>query len=158
VNSAEIEEAFAEIAVEVAHLAGTLERIAGEIPEPGSQTEWETSLVCASAIEKIYTGCERMMARLAASVDGEKIAHEGNWHRQLLDRMQQPFGARGPIISQETFELLDRMRSFRHRARNSYGHGLRFTIVIDRAADMIRGFNAFAADVRQSLNGPPKDL
>jgi hypothetical protein len=156
VNSAEVEAEFDEIATEVRRLASKLRSLDADSPlAPGSQAEWEASLVCGSATEKIYTGCERIMAGLAGSIDGESIMRDGNWHRVLLDRMRQPFGPRGPIIEQKTFELLDRMRSFRHRERNSYGHGLRFDIVVERAREMIQGFDTFAADVRRFLSADP---
>lgn len=71
----DVENELEEIAQEVGRLSLRLERIGTEHLEVGSQGEWEAILVCASAAEKIYTGCERVMARLASEVDGVPVAH-----------------------------------------------------------------------------------
>jgi hypothetical protein len=122
-SSAEIEGEFDEIAWEVGRLAARLQRLdLGEILKAGSQEEWEASTACSSAIEKIYTGCERIMTVLETGDDGRKVVRECNWHRALLDRMKQPRDGAPPVITEGTFDRLDRMPAFRHRERNSYGH------------------------------------
>jgi hypothetical protein len=92
----------------------------------------------ASAIEKIYGGCERAMAIVAKSVDGQAMEVGDGWHRALILRMANPFGASRPAaLSAETVAELDKLRSFRHRERNSYGSALKGERVIEIAADAV---------------------
>lgn len=150
--SDEIEDEFSLIAQEVAHLTLVLQRIdTGEPIGPGSHAQWEVTTLCATSIEKIYTGCERIMARIAAGLDGAEIGKGDGWHRALLDRMSQPFRARDAVLTRETLGLLDRMRAFRHRERNSYGFNLDTDIVLERACEAIQAFDKFAVDVRRLL-------
>lgn len=138
-----------EIAREVARLSLRLERVGTERPATGSQEEWEATLVCASAAEKIYTGCEWVMARLASEVDGVPVTHSEGWHGALLRRMSCPFPqVRGPIISGKCHAVLDRLRAFRHRERNTYGVNLDFGTVVERAHEAVAGFEIFRREVR----------
>lgn len=145
----DIENEFAEIELEVERLANRLARMETESLAPLSQEEWEATLVCASATEKIYTGCERVMARFTAEVDQAPVIHSQGWHSALLRRMANPFpGIRPAVISRETHASLDALRAFRHRERNSYGGNLDLSIVAERGHEAIAGFNALRDDVR----------
>jgi hypothetical protein len=99
---------------------------------------WLTGQGLASAIEKIDAGCERAMAIVTKSVDGQAIEAGDGWHRSLILRMANPFGTRRPAaFSAETVAELNKMRPFRHRERNSYGSALKAERVIDIAADAV---------------------
>ena len=52
---------------------------------------WLSTQGVASGIEKIYGGCERLMARIAAVVDLAPVSHGDGWHAALLRRMANPF-------------------------------------------------------------------
>ena len=109
-------------------------------------------MVFASAAEKIYTGCERIMGRLAAEIDQSRVVHADGWHAALLRRMAHPFpGVRNAIISESCYALLDKLRAFRHRERNTYGVNLDFEIVVERAREAVLGFNLFRDEVRAFL-------
>ncbi len=150
--SVDVGNELGEIAQEAARLSLRLERVGLEHLEAGSQGEWEATLVCASAAEKIYTGCERVMARLASEVDSVPVAHSEGWHATLLRRMSHPFPqVRGPIISAECHAVLDRLRAFRHRERNTYGINLDFDVVVERAREAVEGFALFRDEVRAFL-------
>jgi len=156
--SGEIDEEFDLIGREADHLSAVLQRLDGGAPlEPESQEEWEATTLCASAAEKIYTGCERVMAKLATEVDGEKVDKGDAWHRALLDRMRQPFHGRDAVVTDETHALLDKMRAFRHRERNTYGFNLDTVIVLERAREVIQAYDGLAADVRRLLDAYPGD-
>ncbi len=73
--SVDIENEFADIAEEAARLSNTLTGLDKRNFGPFSQEAWEVGHICASATEKIYTGCERVMARLAAVLDRSPIDH-----------------------------------------------------------------------------------
>ncbi len=97
---------------------------------------WITVQGFASAIEKIYAGCERALAAVAKHVDQLPIADGPSWHRDLLVRMANPFNAVRPrVLSAQTAEALDVLRSFRHRARNTYGSVLDVQHVLEIAAE-----------------------
>jgi hypothetical protein len=154
----DIENEFDEIGQEVARLSNRLARIDSDSPFPDTQEEWEAALVCASAAEKIYTGCERVMARLAAEVDQSPVVHSDGWHAALLRRMANPFpGVRGPFISKECYGVLDKLRAFRHRERNTYGINLDFGIAVERAHEAVSGFDVFCREVRAFLGHSHKD-
>ena len=148
----DIENEFLEIGSEAEHLSARLERLDPFNPPADVQERWEATHVCASAAEKIYTGCERVMARLAAEVDGSAMVHSDGWHSALLRRIANPFpGVRRPIISKECYQVLDKLRSFRHRERNTYGINLDFVIVAERGRQAVAGFAMFREEVRTFL-------
>lgn len=87
----DIENEFAEIGVEVEHLLARLSRLDPHEPPADLQERWEATVICASAAEKVYTGCKRIMARPAAEVDGLPVSHSDGWHMALLRRMARPY-------------------------------------------------------------------
>jgi hypothetical protein len=128
-------------------------RIEAENLVPDTQEAWEATHVCGSAAEKIYTGCERVMARLAAEVDQTPVVHPEGWHAALVRRMANPFpGVRGPIISRECHGLLDKLRAFRHRERNTYGINLDLEVVVERGNEAVSIFYRFRQEVRAFLS------
>jgi hypothetical protein len=101
-----------------------------------------------SAIEKIYSGCERVMSMIASEIDGAKIDRSDGWHVSLLKRMANAFpDVRHAVISDETYGSLDRLRAFRHRARNSYGPSLNAEIVLERAEETQAAFERLRSDI-----------
>jgi hypothetical protein len=101
----------------------------------------------ASGVEKLYTGCERVMATIASKIDGSTVSHDDAWHLTLLRRMSNPFpGVRDSVLTNETYRALDGLRAFRHRERNSYGTKLDPEIVEERAAEALEAFELFKAD------------
>jgi len=110
---------------------------------------WGGTVAIASGVEKVYTGCERVMKRVAEEIDEAPIKGDA-WHATLLKRMANHYpGQRGNLISQETFDALDKVRAFRHRERNSYGTKLNTDIVMQRADECIQAFELFMKDVLQ---------
>ena len=105
-----------------------------------------------SGAEKVYTGCERVMSSIAALVDGAKGAGGEGSHTILLLQMARPFpNVREAILSTDTHVLLDRLRSFRHRERNTYGFNLDPIIVHERASEAVKAFHHFQSDVARFL-------
>jgi hypothetical protein len=77
----DIENEFSDIAEEVEHLSRFLDRLTESNPIAERQASWEATHVCASATEKIYTGCELIMAQVAREVDDAPIAHSDGWQK-----------------------------------------------------------------------------
>ena len=112
------------------------------------QELWEQTHMLASAIEKIYTGCERVMAKVASEYDGASVSRSDDWHVALLKRLAHPFPpTREAVLSPLCFAGLDRLRAFRHRERNSYGIDLDSDIVRERAHEAVETFRRFASEV-----------
>jgi len=152
-NFVDIENEFREIAVEVEHLSRLLSRIVAPRPDDDRQAAWEAGHICASSTNKIYTGCERIMARVASAVDGTPITHSDGWHAALLRRIAHPFpGVRDAVISAACHHHLDRLRAFRHRVRNTYGVNLDYQIVVERGREAVAMFEMFRAEVGSFLS------
>lgn len=69
-----------------------------------------------------YMGIERILARIAETIDGS-LPHSENWHLLLLEQMMNEVPrVRPAVISNETGTKLDEYRRFRHVVRNVYTH------------------------------------
>jgi hypothetical protein len=123
-----------DVAVETQKLLQAL-ALVRSTPEMMSGTMgWLAVQGIASAVEKLYSGCERAMERIAKQIDGNPIEKDQSWHRAIILRMSHPYGAvRPPFLSPLTAASLDAMRSFRHRERNSYGSDLDYRLVLELA-------------------------
>jgi hypothetical protein len=67
-----------------------------------------------------YMGIERILTRIAETIDGT-LPHGEGWHLLLLEQMMKEVsGIRPAVISAETGTKLDEYRKFRHVVRNVY--------------------------------------
>jgi hypothetical protein len=145
----DIENELSDIANEVAMLTEAVDVYRVESEQQSAAWKWLAVQGLASGVEKIYSGCERVMQMIASEVDGSKVDHTEGWHISLLKRMAHPFpGVRDHVISDNTFVALDGLRAFRHRQRNSYGLILDSQKVLERAGETKSAFEQFRADVR----------
>jgi hypothetical protein len=144
----DIENELVDIENEVDMLSGAVDIFKRQAEDADAVRRWLTVQGLASGVEKIYTGCERVMAMIASEIDRAKVDHSEGWHISLLKRMAHPFpGVRDAVISAESYRALDRLRAFRHRERNSYGLSLDPEIVLERAMQTKPAFEGFRADV-----------
>jgi len=147
---------FVDVGNELADIASEVEMLSRSVDlyshsaRDADPAAWDWLAVqgLASGVEKIYTGCERVMAMIASEIDGARIDHEEGWHISLLKRMAHPFPeVRDAVISSECFMALDRLRAFRHRARNTYGLILDRDIVLERAVQTKAAFVTFRSEI-----------
>lgn len=139
-----------EIAAEVEMLGLALDTHQGTKQNLAPHMFWLAIGGLASGIEKVYSGCERVMAAIASNIDDSPVPHDGGWHATLLRRMHNDFpGVRDQVISDETYRALDGLRAFRHRERNSYGISLDADIVEERAAEAVEAFGMFRDDIQR---------
>lgn len=151
-RSVDVENELREIGVGAGHLPARLTRLDMNDSPHDTQKRWEAIAVCASAAEKIYTGCERVMSRPASEHDQLPVIHAEGWHTALLWRMANPLpDRRGPVISHELHGLMNRLRAFRHHERNTYGSGVEHGIVVVRATEAVAGYDRFSDEVRLFL-------
>ena len=62
------------------------------------------------------------LLKLIASAFENQIGTGSEWHRVLLLRLSQPIeGIRPAFLSEDSFDLLNQLRSFRHMFRHAYG-------------------------------------
>jgi uncharacterized protein YutE (UPF0331/DUF86 family) len=75
----------------------------------------------AYQIHNLYCAVEDLL-KLVAQAFENRIGSGGEWHRTLLLRLSQPVeGIRPALLSGETFDVLNRLRGFRHFIRHGYG-------------------------------------
>lgn len=78
-------------------------------------------------LHSFYTALERIFELIAATIDQIKPQGE-NWHHELLRQMATEIElVRPTVISDETRDILDEYRGFRHVVRNVYSFNLSAT-------------------------------
>lgn len=101
----------------------------------------------ASGVEKVYSGIERVLVRIARSID-RYVPDGPDWHVTLLRRMAHPLPERRPtVISAATMGQLDVLRAFRHRERFSYVADLDPERVLAIAATVPAAMSAVAEEL-----------
>ena len=110
---------------------------------------WAYTGAMAAGVEKIYSGIERALTTVARELD-RHVPQDRDWHSILLRRMTMEVpDRRPPVISAETYRVLNQLRAFRHRVRNSYGRGLDLGLVIANAEKMPAAIAALSADIER---------
>ena len=80
----------------------------------------------ASVLHDFYSGVERVFERIAVELD-EELPRGGDWHSQLLNRMEEDVeGVRPRVLTSGMAERLRPFLRFRHLFRNIYGGQLRW--------------------------------
>ena len=103
-----------------------------------------------------YMGIERILTRIAETIDGKLPRGEG-WHLLLLEQMMKEIPRTRPaVISTDTGIKLDEYRRFRHVVRNVYTHNfdpVKLEKLIDSAPELFAQAKAellaFAAFLEQ---------
>lgn len=75
----------------------------------------------AYQIHNLYGATEEILKIVAAYFENH-IADTSQWHSALLKRMSQDIPEiRPPLISSQTYHILNSLRGFRHFFRHAYG-------------------------------------
>lgn len=150
--SVDIENDFRDVFDEAALLAAAITLPSAESDDAGEALHWAVIAGIAAGVEKVYSGCERIMQTLARDIDGAPVGVSESWHLTLLNRMANPYpGVRDSIISAECKGRLDGLRSFRHRVRSSYGIRLDDGLVLERAGEVGDALTRFHDEVTAFL-------
>ncbi len=80
-------------------------------------------LAVSALLHSFYTGIENTFKRIAVEIDGS-LPTGPKSHAHLLNRMAQPYGSRGPVISEGLFRRLGVYLNFRHVFRHAYSFDL----------------------------------
>ena len=89
---------------------------------------------------------ENIFKRIALDVD-LRIPDGSRWHKELLAQMAEPQEERQPVISQETFELLQEYLEFRHVFNNIYGEELIYEKTEKNAKQVDELFNRLSEEL-----------
>lgn len=100
-----------------------------------------------SCLSSIYTGIERIFERIIKTIDGF-IPETKQYHQAILDRAATAIpGKRQPIISEQTYELLQEMKGFRHLYTHIYHYNLMPQRLRDLAEKGPVVWDAFLKDI-----------
>ena len=109
----------AKIEETVAKITERLEKIKAAPSE--YREEIETTI--AKNLADCYRGFEMIFRQIAVHVDLQ-MPDGSRWHKELLTQMTETRGDRQPVISHETYEILQELLEFRHVFNNIYGKEL----------------------------------
>lgn len=99
-----------------------VEQIYGELEDRAAHIDHSLGYVESAAyqLHNLYSAVEDLFKIVAGAFENN-IADLSRWHTELLRRMTLTIeGIRPALISKESAELLDELRSFRHRFRHAY--------------------------------------
>lgn len=74
----------------------------------------------AYQIHNLYSAAEDLLKLIAQAFEN-RIGSSGEWHRTLLLRMSETIpGIRPALLSDNLFDIMNRLRGFRHFVRHAY--------------------------------------
>jgi predicted nucleotidyltransferase len=100
----------------------------------------------ANKLADVYRGIERIFERIANEVDGH-LSRGSRWHKNLLEQMTKQRPERLPVISQETYQLLEALLEFRHKVNNIYADELIYENTEEHAKSIEELFQSFSDDL-----------
>lgn len=105
----------------------------------------------ATDLTDVYCGIERIFERIANEVDGH-LSRGSRWHKNLLEQMTRQRPERQPVISQETFLLLESLLEFRHKINNIYADEIIYDNTEKHAKNIEKLYKCFSADLNMFTN------
>jgi predicted nucleotidyltransferase len=126
------------------HIVQAVQEGLGPLEETPSQFALNA---LASYLHRFYTGCERMLGRIAITVDGS-LPSGAFSHANLLAQMARELPGIRPAVLHETLWLrLQDYLAFRHFFRHAYGYRLEWA----KLRPSVTGMSATLTDVRGQL-------
>lgn len=89
---------------------------------------------------------ENIFRKIAIDVD-LRLPDRSMWHKALLMQMTEPQAERQPVISPETFGLLQELLEFRHVFNNIYGEELVYEKTEKNAKQIGELFNSLSKEL-----------
>lgn len=91
--------------------------------QPNNEAQLES---VAFQLHNLYGAVEELCKIVAGHFENQ-VTDVSRWHLELLRRMAQPIpGVRPALLSQDSFLLLNGLRSFRHFFRHAYASPIEF--------------------------------
>ncbi|MEM1241414.1 MAG: hypothetical protein AAGI45_16370 [Cyanobacteria bacterium P01_H01_bin.26] len=105
----------------------------------------------AYQIHNLYCSIEDLL-KLIASAFENQVGTGSEWHRVLLLRLSQPVeGIRPAFLSEESFDLLNQLRSFRHMFRHAYGTDIKLRQLEPNMDVALEVLKLISEDIKQFL-------
>jgi hypothetical protein len=96
-------------------------------------------------LHDVYSGVERVLKQIAATVDGN-LPSSPEWHRDLLEQMGLDLAqVRPPVLTTASIQNLDEYLRFRHVVRNVYT----FSLNPERVEGLVKGLDHIFDQLRQ---------
>ena len=103
-------------------------------------------------LENFYMGVERIFVLITKEVDKTQPSGE-SWHIQLLKQMLLDITPiRSAVISEESYEMLNEFRGFRHVAKSLYAYDLEPQRVIELSRKLSPCYDRLKSDIQVFLN------
>ncbi len=130
-------------------LAREYEKLRELLALPDSEVSFFDKAAVGYFLHSFYNGCENIFRSIARFFEND-IGSE-SWHRDLLKRMKLEIpGYRPRLIDNETYEVLNEFRAFRHVFRHCYSFELdwarekaiaeKFPLAWERLASQVDSF------------------
>ncbi|WP_031293922.1 hypothetical protein [Leptolyngbya sp. Heron Island J] len=105
----------------------------------------------AYQIHNLYCSIEDLL-KLIANAFENRIGTSSEWHRVLLLRLSQPVeGIRPAFLSEEAFDALNKLRSFRHMFRHAYGTEIELSQLQPNIDTALQASRSVKQDIGQFL-------
>lgn len=115
----------ADVTAQMALIKAVSDRLAERAHDMQAHDEARMESV-AYQIHNLYNAVEDLLELVAAHFENH-IASPSRWHTELLYRMTQEIaGVRPPLLSEESYLLLNSLRSFRHFFRHAYNVSIEY--------------------------------
>ena len=130
-------------------IEGTIKKITERLEKiktaPTNYRE-EIETTIAKNLVDCYRGIENIFRQIAMDID-LRMPDGSRWHKELLTQMSEPQAERQPVISQDTFEILEELLQFRHVFNNIYGEELVYEQTERNAKQVSELFNRFSKEL-----------
>ncbi len=114
----------AELKAQLRLIERVYERLQSRV-EMGLDTPAQLDSV-AYQVHNLYCAAEDLLKLVAKAFENSVTG--ADWHRVLLLRLSQPVqGLRPALLSEATFDVMNRLRGFRHFVRHGYGAEIEVT-------------------------------
>jgi hypothetical protein len=114
----------AELKAQLRLIERVYERLQSRV-EMGLDTPAQLDSV-AYQVHNLYCAAEDLLKLVAKAFENSVTGSD--WHRVLLLRLSQPVqGLRPALLSEATFDVMNRLRGFRHFVRHGYGAEIEVT-------------------------------
>ena len=114
--------------------------------------DYNQQYVFALKMQQLYTSVEDLLKSTAVTFENN-IESAQSYHIELLNRMKLDIkGIRATVISDDSFKILNKLRSFRHFVRHAYDYELDKDELLLLQKKMVESFNHVNTDIGIFLN------
>lgn len=146
-NAKKIRLLKAEIKAELQNLQRLPDELTSALAYFDEQHSYLRMRAIGSILHDFYCGIEKILERIANTVDGDLPMGQG-WHDQLLSQMTLEIeGTRPKVISNELQDQLKEYLRFRHLFRNIYGFVLKWEKMQPLVNEMPNVLNRFTREL-----------